>query len=409
MKPAVVTRGGVWRTRGRSFLALCAPRTGGAGGASSGGSNFCSCVCWPGDVVPRVSRHNRGRNCSSSSLLVILFNIFIVVIFEWVGGLRGCAGPGALPLKRGQRACVWRCGQSKRGRGRSFLLLGFWWNQGKPRWVFRFMGATEQRDTQTVMEEGGSHRGKPQNTSICVGGNKKAGEQVIMSTFKVKFSYLPGECDLCWGLGGITGFWCSSVNPKKINDKNACLSFSKFMFCTCSLPAGGPFDAWDIRNRGAGRGGGVRSEILLGAGTGRLTSSTRLSRVDGWSPLDVGLLGVSSSCFPSSSSSSSLSSKGLGGEEGRDSSSVASLPFISCASPEESSLIESLVDVSGFVTVGGVCSWSLSEGTLTVLGSVLAGWSAAGRLLRSGRPFWLVKACLGWWCVQINAPESFPL
>lgn len=176
------------------------------------------------------------------------------------------------------------------------------------------------------------------------------------------------------------------------------------MFCTCSLPADGPFVAWDIRNRGAGRGGGVRSEILLGAGTGRLTPSTRPSRVHGWSPLDVSLVGVSSS-FPSSSSSSLLSSKGLGGEEGR----VSSLPFISLVSPKESSLIESSANGSGFVIVGGVRSWSLSEGTSTVLGSVLAGWSAAGRLLRSGRPFWLVEACLVRWCVQINAPESFPL
>lgn len=197
------------------------------------------------------------------------------------------------------------------------------------------------------------------------------------------------------------------------------------MFCNKHTPAVRLSVVRGSRIRGAGRGGGVGSETLRGAGTGtgRLTPSWWLTGVEGRSPLAVYLAGVwVSSSFSPSSSSSSLSSKGLGGEEERGFSSVAPLASMSFAFSKESALFvvtgvtvaESMAGVSvSFVRLAGdgVFVRSLSEGEVwgVVLRQILADCTAIGLLLRSGRPFWLAKACLARWCVQTNAPESLPI
>lgn len=178
------------------------------------------------------------------------------------------------------------------------------------------------------------------------------------------------------------------------------------------------------RIRGAGRGGGVGSETLRGAGTGRLGPSSWLTGAVRISPLAVCLSGVwVSSPFSASSSSSSLSSKGLGGEEERGaSSSVAPSPSFSPTVSKGSAVLvgtgatvtsESFAGTSAsFVrpTGDGVSAWFLSEGGVrgVVLRPMRADWTAAGLLLRSGRPFWLAKADLPRWCLQTSAPESPP-
>lgn len=158
IKLTLVTGGWPRSTRCRPFLALGACRTDRAGWTSFISGSVCThCVCCLSDAVPWVTRHHRSWRCSSlTPFFPISLVIFVVVVLERVGGLGGRAGSGALPFERGQRACVWRCCQSSRGRGRGwcFLLLGFWLNQCEPRWVFGFMGATEQWNTDSDGGEG---------------------------------------------------------------------------------------------------------------------------------------------------------------------------------------------------------------------------------------------------------------
>lgn len=144
-----------WNTRGWPLLALSAPWT-----SRTGRAPLCGRGVWTrrirrlSDAVPWVGGRQCGWDCSS---VTSLFIYLIVLILEWVAGLRGRAGSRGLRLERRQRACVWRCCSSRRGWGRGFLPLSFWLDQGKPRWVFRFMGTTEPWDTDS---DGGGHTRK---------------------------------------------------------------------------------------------------------------------------------------------------------------------------------------------------------------------------------------------------------
>lgn len=172
IKVTLVTCRWLWSTRCQPFLALGAPGAGRARWASSTRGSVCTrCFSCLSDAVPWVTRYNYWWNRTPFIPLLFLYFvnfiiIIILVLVEWVGGWRGCAGSGALPFERGQRACIGWCCLSGRGRGRGFLLLVFWLDQGEPRWVFGFMGATGQAgqwDTQTGME--GSQRGRQQSTA----------------------------------------------------------------------------------------------------------------------------------------------------------------------------------------------------------------------------------------------------
>lgn len=133
-----------WSWGRRTFLSLYTLGAARAGRAYFTWLIVCTCrVSRPCDAVPWVRNHC-GWNCVSFALLFYL--IIFIVILKWIGWQGGCARSGTLPFERRQKACIGRGCQSRRGsgRGRSFLLLGFWLNQGEPRWVFEFMGASGQ-------------------------------------------------------------------------------------------------------------------------------------------------------------------------------------------------------------------------------------------------------------------------
>lgn len=176
----LVTKWRLWSPRRPTLLTLSAPRAGWAGGASpTWGCVSSSCFSRPSDAVPRVTGNDHRWDCASFARLLFLrlAPVVIILLVERVGGRRrGRARSGALPFERGQRTCIGGCCLSGGGRGRGFLLLGFWLDQGKPGWVFGFMGASGQAgqwDTHTN-RDGDGHRGEDNQVGMGRGGRQNS-------------------------------------------------------------------------------------------------------------------------------------------------------------------------------------------------------------------------------------------